>query len=170
MSRQILMAYLALRRRIPAQLRLQRLRFVDWPRRPPYTLSRCRAISRLMPANGPRLLRWSRRAIYCRLTIRRGGLLRQYELVVVMNPDIPEEDVPAAIDRVTSTVTNRGGEIEEVVPWGRRKLAYPIARQIEGNYVLTHIRLEPTRAREVESSLMLSEDVLRHLLVRKDEE
>ena len=96
--------------------------------------------------------------------------MRQYELVVVMNPDIPEEDVPAAIDRMTSSVTNRGGEIEEVVPWGRRKLAYPIQRQIEGNYVLTHIKLDPVRAREVESSLMLSEDVLRHLLIRKDEE
>lgn len=96
--------------------------------------------------------------------------MRDYELIVVMNPEIPEEDVPAAIERVSGAVTSRGGEIEEVQPWGRRRLAYPIDRHIEGNYVLSNIKLDPERTHELESGFMISEDILRHLLVRKDEE
>jgi small subunit ribosomal protein S6 len=96
--------------------------------------------------------------------------LHEYELVVVINPDVAEEDVPAAIDRLTGAVTSRGGEITEVNPWGRRKLAYPISRHNEGNYVVTQIRLDPARAHELESGFAISDEVLRHLLIRKDED
>ncbi len=95
--------------------------------------------------------------------------MRDYELVVVMNPDIAEEDVPAAIERVTGAVTSRGGEIVETRPWGRRRLAYPIDRHSEGNYVITQIKLDPERTHELETGFAISDDVLRHLLVRKDE-
>jgi small subunit ribosomal protein S6 len=115
------------------------------------------------PANGARGL--------CICPIRRCAEVRlhEYELVVVMNPEIPEEDVQSAIDRVTSAVTTRGGSVDEVQPWGRRKLAYPIRRHMEGNYILTNIKLDPERAHDLESSFMISEDILRHLLIRKDE-
>jgi small subunit ribosomal protein S6 len=96
--------------------------------------------------------------------------LHEYELVVVMNADIAEEDVPAAIERVTSAVTTRGGEVVEVTPWGRRKLAYPISQHSEGNYVLTQIKLDPLRAHELESGFAISDDIVRHLLIRTDEE
>jgi small subunit ribosomal protein S6 len=96
--------------------------------------------------------------------------LHEYELIVVINPEIAEDEVPAAVERVTSAVTTRGGEVAEVMPWGRRKLAYPISRHVEGNYVLTNIRLDPARVHELESSFLISEDILRHLLIRKDEE
>jgi len=96
--------------------------------------------------------------------------LHRYELVVVINPDIAEEDVPAAIERVSAAVTGRGGEVIEVQPWGRRKLAYPIRRHLEGNYVTTQLRLDPARVREVEAGFAISEEILRHLLIRADEE
>jgi small subunit ribosomal protein S6 len=96
--------------------------------------------------------------------------LHEYELVVVMDPEIPEEDVQSAIDRVTGAITSRGGEIEDIQPWGRRKLAYSIRRHMEGNYILTNIKLDPARAHELESSFMISEEILRHLLIRKDED
>jgi len=96
--------------------------------------------------------------------------LHEYELIVVIDSEIPEEDMPAAVDRVTGAVTSRGGEVEDVQPWGRRKLAYPIRRRVEGNYMLTNIRLDPARAHELESSFLISEDILRHLLIRKDED
>jgi len=96
--------------------------------------------------------------------------LHEYELVVVINPEIAEEDVPAALDRVSTAVTSRGGEVVEVTPWGRRKLAYPINRHVEGNYVVTQIRLDPLRAHELESGFAISDDVIRHLLIRKDED
>ncbi|MBI5284111.1 MAG: 30S ribosomal protein S6 [Chloroflexi bacterium] len=96
--------------------------------------------------------------------------MHEYELVVVINPEIAEEDVPAALDRVSTAVTSRGGEVVEVTPWGRRKLAYPINRHVEGNYVVTQIRLDPLRAHELESGFAISDDVIRHLLIRKDED
>ena len=96
--------------------------------------------------------------------------MHEYELVVVMNPEIAEDDVPAAIERVTSAVSSRGGEVAEVAPWGRRKLAYAINRHLEGNYVVTQIRLDPARAHELESGFAISDDVIRHLLIRKDED
>jgi small subunit ribosomal protein S6 len=95
--------------------------------------------------------------------------VHEYELTVVINPDIPEEEVPAAIDRVTSAVTSRGGEVVELRPWGRRRLAYSISRHTEGNYLVTQIKLDPSKARELESGFAISDDILRHLLIRKDE-
>lgn len=96
--------------------------------------------------------------------------MRDYELVVILRPDIVEEDVPAAVERVTAAITSRGGEVMEINAWGRRRLAYPISRHNEGNYYITHMRLDPARAAELEAGFMISEDVIRHLLVRKDEE
>lgn len=96
--------------------------------------------------------------------------MREYELVVVLSPDITEEDAPAAMDRVTNAVSSRGGDVVETRQWGRRRLAYPIGRHTEGNYLVHQIRLDPARAHELESQFKISEEVLRHLLVRKDEE
>ncbi len=92
--------------------------------------------------------------------------MREYELVVILTPELAEEDMPAAIDRLSASVSNRGGEVVEVNPWGRRKLAYPIRKHLEGNYVLTKIKLDPSRTVELEAGLHMSEEVLRHLLVR----
>jgi len=66
-------------------------------------------------------------------------------------------------------VENRGGVCQEISVWGRRKLAYPIKQHAEGSYVLTQLELEPQQTRELERGLLISEDVLRHLLVRLDE-
>jgi small subunit ribosomal protein S6 len=96
--------------------------------------------------------------------------MRDYELVVVISPEIQEEDVPAAIERVSTAVTSRGGEVVDTKPWGRRRLAYNIDRHREGNYIISQIRLDPGRAHELESQFNISEEVLRHMLVRKDEE
>lgn len=96
--------------------------------------------------------------------------MRDYELTVVISPDVAEEDVPAAIERLTTAVSSRGGEVLDVRQWGRRRLAYPINRHTEGNYLITQIKLDPERAHELESGFAISEEVLRHLLVRKDDE
>jgi len=96
--------------------------------------------------------------------------LRDYELVVIMTPDVADDDITGVVDRlIRRSVETRGGEVREVNHWGRRKLAYPIKRQNEGNYVVTQLRLAPNRARELEQGLMLSEEVLRHLLIRVGE-
>jgi small subunit ribosomal protein S6 len=96
--------------------------------------------------------------------------MRRYELVVIISPQVAEEEVPEAVERlVRRPVEGQGGVCDEVSVWGRRKLAYPISSHAEGNYVVTQLQLDPTKARELEQGLRISEEVLRHLLVRLDE-
>jgi small subunit ribosomal protein S6 len=92
--------------------------------------------------------------------------LNDYELVTILNPDIEDENVTETVDHLTQFITSRGGEVQNIDQWGRRRLAYPIGRQMEGTYVVTHLRLQPANAVELEANLRISEDVLRHLLVR----
>ena len=94
--------------------------------------------------------------------------MHDYELVVVIDPEIDEDKLSAALDRISQFVTTRGGEVIDVDRWGKRKLAYPIKKRSEGDYVITHFRLDPSQAAELEASLRLSEEVLRHLLVRSE--
>jgi len=85
-----------------------------------------------------------------------------------MSPGITDENLPGAIDKVNQFITGKGGAITEVAPWGRRKLAYPIKRFMEGNYVLTRFKSDAKLVKELDTSLRLSEEVLRHLIVRHE--
>ncbi len=96
--------------------------------------------------------------------------MRRYELVVIISPQVAEDEVPETFDRlVRRPVESQGGACEEVDHWGRRKLAYPVERHLEGNYVLTQLHIEPQQTKELERGLHISEEVIRHLLVRLDE-
>ena len=95
--------------------------------------------------------------------------MRNYELVVIINPSVAEDEVSAIVERTSQFIAERGGAIGEVNQWGRKKLAYPIKNSTEGNYVLTQFSMDPELAAELEASLELSEDILRHLLVRLGE-
>ncbi len=92
--------------------------------------------------------------------------MNNYELTVIIDPDIAEEDVPNAIEGISELVKKNGGEVSETNQWGRRKLAYPIGNHREGNYVIAKLELEPSKAAELEANLNLSETYLRHLLIR----
>ncbi len=91
--------------------------------------------------------------------------LRDYELVMIISPEIAEENFDAIIDNVSRFVTEKGGTVADVERWGKKRLAYPIEHFTEGNYVLARFSLQPALTRELEASLQISEDVLRHLLV-----
>jgi len=92
----------------------------------------------------------------------------EYELVTVYSPQIPDEELPQALERLHSFVTARGGEVKAVDHWGRRRLAYPIRKFNEGNYVVTQLALDAPRVAELEANLRISEEVIRYLLVRTD--
>ena len=87
---------------------------------------------------------------------------------MILSPELSEEEVPSGVERVTELVAQKGGAVSEVDHWGRRRLAYPIRNFMEGNYVLTHIQMEPQSIAELEASLELSDDILRYLVVRKE--
>ena len=91
---------------------------------------------------------------------------RNYELVLLINPDVTDEAFSATTDSVSKFVTEHGGTITNVEQWGKRKLAYPIQHFMEGNYVLTQFKLQPSLSQEFEASLQISEEVLRHLLIK----
>ena len=95
--------------------------------------------------------------------------MRDYELMVVLTPELDDEGVTATTERVRSLVTARGGEVVDVQSWGRRRLAYPIKKFRDGHYSVAKLRLNPDAAEPLDRSLKLTEPVIRHLLVRLDE-
>lgn len=92
--------------------------------------------------------------------------MNEYELMYVLHPRLTAEEIEAAVERISALVTGPGGEIISVDQWGRRRLAYPIDRNLEGYYVLSTFKAPGTVAGPLEAQLNLSEDVLRHLLIR----
>jgi len=97
--------------------------------------------------------------------------LREYELVYILKPTIADDQISGSIDKVSQMVNARGGEVYEVIqtpPWGKRRLAYSIERFTDGFYVVNHMRLDPTTADDFERMLKISDDVIRHILVRMD--
>ncbi len=94
------------------------------------------------------------------------GQLRDYEMVVVISPEVVDDKFEATLDNISRFIAGRGGVIAEVERWGKRKLAYPIKHFAEGSYVLTRFKMKPAIGKELEEKLRITEDVLRHLLVR----
>ena len=92
-----------------------------------------------------------------------------YEMVYVLRPTIPDEDVEQAVARINGVITSRGGSIEHVDVWGRRRLAYPLQDYREGIYVLTNFASPPQATKDIESQLRINDDVMRHLVIRRDE-
>jgi small subunit ribosomal protein S6 len=90
--------------------------------------------------------------------------LCNYELVVIISPEVADEAV--IVDNVSRFITENGGAISNIERWGKRKLAYPIKHYMEGSYVLTQFKLRPRLSKELAASLRISEEVLRHLLIR----
>jgi small subunit ribosomal protein S6 len=96
--------------------------------------------------------------------------VRSYELVFIVHPEVDGDDFTAVVERVTSLVERNSGEVTEVNVWGLRRLAYPIQNQWEGQYVLMLLELEPQGVTGLERDLMLVEQVIRHLVVRVEQE
>jgi small subunit ribosomal protein S6 len=95
--------------------------------------------------------------------------LRDYELVVILSPEIGDDIISESLERLNQGITSRGGEVVEVSHWGRRRLAYPIHRHFEGNYVVSQVKMDPAEVPGFEGSLRISEEVIRHLIVKTDE-
>jgi small subunit ribosomal protein S6 len=94
--------------------------------------------------------------------------VRRYELMLVFRPDAPDERISAIVDRTTRQITADGGQIVKVAPWGRRRLAYQIDRHREGSYHIVVFEAPPTSIVELERALLITEEVLRHLVVRQE--
>ena len=94
--------------------------------------------------------------------------MRRYELMLVIRPDVADDRSQAVIDRTTRQVVAGGGQIVKVAPWGRRRLAYPIDRHREGSYHIILFDAPGEVIVELERGLLITEEVLRHLVTRVD--
>ena len=91
-----------------------------------------------------------------------------YELVFIFNANLEEDDFSRTIGKINDLITKLDGKVNETNQWGKRKLAYPIKRQTEGNYVLEKVQIKQTALKELEANLKLTENVLRYLFIREN--
>lgn len=93
---------------------------------------------------------------------------RDYELGFILNPEVSEEQTRTILDRVEQVVANYNGQIVRINQWGRRRLGYPIEHHRDGFYVFIDMILTPETVIELDRTLKVSEEVLRHLVKRRD--
>jgi small subunit ribosomal protein S6 len=93
---------------------------------------------------------------------------RDYELGFILNPEVSEEQSHALLERVEQIVSNYDGQVVRVNQWGRRRLAYPIQHHRDGFYVFFDMILTPETVLELDRTMKVSEEVLRHLIKRRD--
>jgi small subunit ribosomal protein S6 len=97
-----------------------------------------------------------------------GFVSRDYELGFILNPEVNEEQTRTIVERIEQIVTRYGGQTMRVNQWGRRRLAYPIEHHRDGIYVFIDMILTPETVSELDRTLKVSEEVLRHLIKRRD--
>ena len=95
-------------------------------------------------------------------------MTHQYELMVILDPEIDERTVAPSLDKFLAVITNDGGTIDKVDIWGRRRLAYEIAKHGEGIYAIVDLKAEPSTVSELDRQLNLNESVLRTKVMRTD--
>jgi small subunit ribosomal protein S6 len=92
--------------------------------------------------------------------------LTEYEMLYIVHARKNVDEATAVVDWVNEQITSAGGEILSDDNWGRRRLAYPIDHEAEGTYALVTMKLPPTATNDLEAKLVISEDIVRHLLMK----
>ncbi len=93
--------------------------------------------------------------------------MRDYEIVWILGGGAGAKEGDESVDRVRTLVGSLGGEVNEVNPWGKRSLAYPIEKNTEGYYVEAQFKLDASRTPELEQACNADRQIIRHLIVRK---
>jgi len=92
------------------------------------------------------------------------SLMRNYELICIVQPDLDETAFNETVDRVKGWITDAGGKVDKVDVWGKRKLAYLIRKQREGQYVLLNVSLPAEATANLDRNIRFLEPVMRHML------
>lgn len=93
--------------------------------------------------------------------------MNDYEIALIIRPEVEEEGQAALIERLSEILTSAGGEVKDVETWGRRRLAYPIRKTQEGFYYFIQGQFSTSVLPELERTIKLNEDILRHMVIRK---
>ena len=94
--------------------------------------------------------------------------MRDYELVYIVHPDLDENAFKDVVDRISTWIKEAGGTVQKIDVWGKRRLAYPIRKQNEGQYVLVQMSIPPTYSAELERNLRFLEPVMRFLITSEE--
>ena len=94
--------------------------------------------------------------------------MRHYELMVILDPELEERTVAPSLDQFLNVVRQGGGTVEKVDIWGRRRLAFEIAKKTEGIYAVVDLEAEPATVKELDRQLNLNEAVLRTKVIRPE--
>ena len=92
--------------------------------------------------------------------------MRQYELMVILDPELDDRTVQPSLEKFLNVVTTDGGTVDTIDVWGRRRLAYEIKKKAEGIYAVVNFTSEPATAKELDRQLGLNESVMRTKLMR----
>ena len=95
--------------------------------------------------------------------------MKLYELIMILDPALAEEEVEGQIEEMREWVLKGGGTIHEVQRWGKKRLAYEVKKRREGYYVLLHLTADAKTASSLDRNLKISERVLKHMRVRFEE-
>ncbi|RLY93910.1 30S ribosomal protein S6 [Kocuria tytonicola] len=96
--------------------------------------------------------------------------MREYELMVILNPEVEERAVEPTLKKFLEVVTKENGTVEKLDIWGRRRLAYEIQKKSEGIYAVVNFTAEPQTAKELDRVLSLNEAVMRTKIIRPEEQ
>ena len=94
--------------------------------------------------------------------------MREYEVMVILDPSLEERTVQPSLDKYLNVIRKDGGSVENVDVWGRRRLAYEIAKNAEGIYAVIQLTAEPATVKEFDRQLGLNESILRTKVLRPD--
>jgi small subunit ribosomal protein S6 len=94
--------------------------------------------------------------------------MRQYEMMIILDPEVDERTVAPSLDKLLTVVQTGGGQVDKVDIWGKRRLAYEIKKRSEGIYAVVDMTTTPELAKELDRQLGLNESVLRTKLIRPD--
>ncbi len=94
--------------------------------------------------------------------------MRNYELMVILDPDLEERTVQPSLETYLNLVTQDGGSVESVDVWGRRRLAYEVDKKTEGIYAVVSLSAEPETVKELDRQLGLNESVMRTKVLRPE--
>jgi small subunit ribosomal protein S6 len=95
--------------------------------------------------------------------------MRHYELMVILDPNLDERTITPSLETFLRVVRNDGGTVEKVDVWGKRRMAYEIAKHSEGIYAVLDVHCEPATVAELDRQLTLNESVLRTKVMRIDD-
>ena len=94
--------------------------------------------------------------------------MRDYEMMIIIDPTVDERNLGVYVDKLLQVVPNEGGSLEKVDIWGKRRLAYPIAKKEEGIYAVVNLNCESATVLELDRVLNLNDSVLRTKVLRND--